>query len=434
MPEAAEKIMSEQIAAARQELRDQIDAKVASYFSTCVHCGLCAEACQFYVETGDPHYTPIYKLEPMRKLWRQEHTLGGKLKKMLGRSEALTEQDFAGWEELVYDSCNLCGRCSMVCPVGIDIAYMLRKQREGFSKAGYAPEGMKEATRRALTIGSPMGVTLKTLRAVLVHVEKSVGRPVPIDLKGVDYMALFSSMEIVNFPEYIESLSRIFHAAGVTWTISSEAFEATNAGIQIGSRDAAREIVGRVVNAAEKLGVKYVISPECGHAYTAIRWEGPNLIGRPYKFDVIHILELLDQLHKAGRLQLAGKTDTPMTLHDPCQIVRRGGVIEPPRNLLHQVASGFVETTDHGIMNWCCGGGGGVSANERAEPLRVKVFRRKQQQFEEIGVKTVVTACANCRIVLEEGLEHYDMLDTEVIGLTELLAEHLPEESLPTAD
>ncbi len=434
MPEAAENFMSEQIAAARQELRDQIDAKVSSYFSTCVHCGLCAEACQFYVETGDPHYTPIYKLEPMRKLWRQEHTLGGKLKKMLGRSEPLTEQDFADWEELVYDSCNLCGRCSMVCPVGIDIAYMLRKQREGFSKSGYVPDGMKEATKRTLEIGSPMGVTLKTLKASLVHVEKATGMTIPLDVAGVEYMTLFSSMEVVNFPEYIESLARIFKAAGVSWTISSEAFEATNAGIQIGSRDAAREIVGRVVNAAEKLGVKYVISPECGHAYTAIRWEGPNLIGRPYKFDVIHILELLDQLHKAGRLQLAGKTDTPMTLHDPCQIVRRGGVIEPPRNLLHQVASGFVETTDHGTMNWCCGGGGGVSANERAEPLRVKVFRRKQQQFEEIGVKTVVTACANCRIVLEEGLEHYDMLDTEVIGLTELLAEHLPEDSRPTAD
>jgi hypothetical protein len=29
-----------------------------------------------------------------------------------------------------------------------------------------------------------------------------------------------------------------------------------------------------------RLGVKNVISPECGHAYTAIRWEGPNLIGK----------------------------------------------------------------------------------------------------------------------------------------------------------
>jgi Fe-S oxidoreductase len=405
-------------------LREQIDAKVSAYFSSCVHCGICAEACLFYTETHDPRYTPIYKLEPMKKLWRQEHTFWGKLGKAMGLSKPLTEADFADWEKLVYDSCTLCGRCSMVCPVGNDITYMIRKIREGFSVAGYAPDGMKEATHRALTIGSPMGVTFKTLQAALAHVEKETGMQVPVDKPGADYMTLFSSMEIVNFPEFIESLTRIFAAAGVSWTISSEAFEATNSGIQIGNKASAAELVSRVVNAAEKLGVKYVISPECGHAYTAIRWEGPNLIGRPYKFEVVHILELLDQLKSEGRIQLEGKNHTPMTLHDPCQIVRRGGVIKQPRNLLNSVADHFVEMQDHGVMNWCCGGGGGVSANERAEELRLKVFDRKKHQLEALGVNTMVTACANCRIILEEGLEHNEM-DTQVISLTELLAEHL---------
>lgn len=405
-------------------LREQIDAKVSSYFSSCVHCGICAEACLFYTETHDPRYTPIYKLEPMKKLWRQEHTFWGRLGKALGMSKPLSEADFADWEKLVYDSCTLCGRCSMVCPVGNDITYMIRKIREGFSVAGYAPDGMKEATHRALTIGSPMGVTFKTLQASLAHVEKETGLKIPVDMPGVDYMTIFSSMEIVNFPEFIESLARIFDAAGVTWTVSSEAYEATNSGIQIGNKKAAAELVGRVVNAAEKLGVKYVISPECGHAYTAIRWEGPNLIGRPYKFEVVHILELLDQLKAEGRIELEGIDDTPMTLHDPCQIVRRGGVIEQPRHLLNSVADHFTEMKDHGVMNWCCGGGGGVSANERAEELRLKVFDRKKHQLDELGVKTMVTACANCRIILEEGLEHNEM-DTQVISLTELLAEHL---------
>jgi len=420
--------MSEAFEQGVAALREQIDAKVASYFSSCVHCGICAEACLFYTETGDPRYTPIYKVEPLKKLWSREYSFWGKLGKALGFNKPLTESDFADWERLVYDSCTLCGRCSMVCPVGNDITYLIRKIREGFSVAGYAPEGMQAATQRALTIGSPMGVTLATLRAVLANVERDTGMAIPVDRQGADYMTIFSSMEIINFPEFISSLARIFAAAGVSWTLSSEAFEATNSGIQIGSKQAAAELVGRVVDAAEKLGVKYVISPECGHAYTAIRWEGPNLIGRPYKFQVIHILELLDQLKAEGRIRLKGKTHTPMTLHDPCQIVRRGGVIRQPRELLNSVADHFVEMRDHGVMNWCCGGGGGVSANERAETLRLKAFDRKKRQLEEVGVETLVTACANCRIILEEGLEHNQM-DTQVISLTELLAEHLVTES-----
>ncbi|MES9834799.1 MAG: (Fe-S)-binding protein [Candidatus Thiodiazotropha sp. DIVDIV] len=418
--------MSESFEQGVEALREQLDAKVAAYLSSCVHCGLCAEACLFYTETGDPRYTPIYKLEPMKKLWRQEKTFWGKLGASLGLSEPLTEDDFANWETLVYDSCTLCGRCSMVCPVGNDITYMIRKQREAFSVAGYAPEGMKEATRRALKIGSPMGVTFKTLQASLAHVEKDTGLSIPIDQKGADYMTLFSSMEIVNFPEYIESIAKIFKTAGVSWTISSEAFEATNSGIQIGNKAAAAELVSRVVDAAEKLGVKAVISPECGHAYTAIRWEGPNLIGRSYDFEVVHILELLEQLKSEGRIELSTMDNTPMTLHDPCQIVRRGGVVDQPRDLLSSVAANFKEMEDQGVMNWCCGGGGGVSANERAEELRLQVFTRKQKQIQKTGVDTLVTACANCRIILEEGIEHYEM-ETEVISLTELLAEHIQE-------
>ena len=105
-------------------------------------------------------------------------------------------------------------------------------------------------------------------------------------------------------------------------------------------------------------------------------------------------------------------------------------MVEPPRRLLDMVAPGFVEMHDHGVMNWCCGGGGGVSANERATELRLQAFKRKKSQLEELGVNTLVTACANCRNMLEDGIDHYGM-DVEVIGLSELIAKHLPEEQAP---
>ncbi len=365
----------------------------------------------------------------MRKVWRQECSFWGKLALKLGLAKPLTEEDLAEWETLIYDGCSLCARCTLVCPVGNDIVYMIRREREGFVASGYAPEGLQGAVERSLRIGSPMGVTLKTLRAAIRNVEKGSDQKIPLDQQGVDYLALLSSMEVVNFPEYMEGLARIFKAAGVSWTLSSKAYEATNSGVQIGDSKVAAELVQRVVAAAEELGVKYVISPECGHAYTAIRWEGPNLIGRKLPFTAVHILELLDQLRREGRLKTQGTLDDRLTFHDPCQLVRRGGVVQQPRDLLNMVATDFVEMTDHGVMNWCCGGGGGVSANERAEPLRLKVFSRKKRQLEELGVETLVTSCANCRIVLEEALEENEM-DIPVLGLTEVLAERLVEQGL----
>jgi Fe-S oxidoreductase len=235
-----------------------------------------------------------------------------------------------------------------------------------------------------------------------------------------------SSMEIINFPEYLGAIAKIMKQAGKSWTLCSEAFEATNSGIQIGVSDIAATLVQRIVDGAEKLKVKTVISPECGHAYTALRWEGPNLVGRPYSFEVLHILEVLDGFRTQGLLKTSGFEDEKLTFHDPCQLVRRGGVIEQPRKLLNLVAKDFVEMDDAGKMNWCCGGGGGVSAIEEAEPLRLEAFKIKTRQLEQTGARTLVTACANCRIVLEEGLEHYKM-DIPVVGLTETLANHLVE-------
>ncbi len=417
--------MSDSVERAINAMKEQIDAPVASYFSSCVHCGICADACLFYTETGDPQFTPIHKLDLMRRVWQHEYTFLGRLAKWLGLNRPITDEDLTQWETLVYDSCTLCGRCSLYCPVGNDLVSMIRKMREAMVASGHAPPGLQLASKRSLETGSPMGITATTLQAQIKHAEKDAGLEVPLDKTGVDYLLLLSSVEIAQFNEIIPALTRIFHQAGVSWTLCSTAYEATNSGIQIGSSDIAAEMINRVVEGAQKLGVKYVISPECGHAYTSLRWEGPNLIGKPYPFEVIHILELLDQLRVEGRLKTQGKDTTRQTFHDPCQLVRRGGVIEQPRKLLNMIATDFVEMPDHGVMNWCCGGGGGVSANERADPIRKQVFSRKKQQLDAIGVQRIVTACSNCRNMLEEGLEANNMDDIEVLGVSELLAEYL---------
>lgn len=414
--------------AAIETFTNNIDASAAAYLDACVHCGQCAEACHFYETTGDVRYTPVWKLEPMRRVYKRHLAPLSGIKKMFGLvPDEIDEDMLKEWEELLYDSCTLCGRCTIVCPMGIDIAGLVRKSREAMVAAGFVPEGLTGAAERAIEFGSPLGIKPETLAKIVAEQAEEVGIPIELDKVGADYMIILSAMEILNFYEVIGALARIFKQAGVSWTISTEAYEATNIGIQMGDKDIARTLVQRIVDAADKLQVKYVVSPECGHAYSALNWEGPNLVGKSYGFQVIHILELLDQLVGEGRIKTKAERDQRrVTFHDPCQIVRRGGIVQQPRNLLNLVSGNFIEMENAGVANICCGGGGGVSANARAEKLRITAFAAKKKQLDAVKPEALVTACANCRNVLEEAIDEYEM-DLPVLGLTELVAEYLDD-------
>ena len=414
--------------AAIETFINNIDASAAAYLDACVHCGQCAQACHFYEATGDARYTPVWKLEPMRRVYKRHKAPLSGIKKLFGLvPDEITQDMLEDWEDLLYDSCTLCGRCSIVCPMGIDIAGLVRKSREAMVAAGLVPEGLMGAAERVLSIGSPLGITPRTLAKIVAEQSEEVGIPIELDKVGVDYLVILSAMEILNFYEVIGALARIFKQAGISWTISTEAYEATNVGIQMGDKKVAATLVQRIVDAAGKLQVKYVISPECGHAYSALNWEGPNLVGKRYDFQVIHILELLDQLVREGRIKTKGEPDhRRLTFHDPCQIVRRGGIVEEPRNLMHQVSDNFVEMEFAGTANICCGGGGGVSSNARAEELRIASFAVKKRQLDAVEPEALVTACGNCRNVLEEAIDEFEM-DLPVLGLTELVADYLDD-------
>lgn len=411
-----------------QTLLDQTDSDIASYLEACVHCGECAEACHFYEATHDPKYTPTYKLTPLVKAYKRHKAPLRGIKGMLGLlPDEVTDEELKEWEPLVYDSCTMCGRCTTVCPAGIDIAGIVRKMREGYSAIDMIPEGLKTSRGYVEKTSSPMGVTPKALLAQIRHQQEDTGLKIPVDVAGVDYLAILSSHEIMASPEIIGAYAKIFKRAGLTWTISTQAYEATNVGVQIGHAPLARKLVQRVVDEAERLGVKYVISPECGHAYGALRWSGPNLIGRTYDFKVVHIIELLDQLRREGKIPPGKKDHRKMTLHDPCQIVRRGGLLKEPRRLLDDSCDNFVEMDGAGVTNLCCGGGGGVSANPRAEELKTAAFACKLKQVDDIGgIEMIVVPCANCRGTIEDGLDAFES-DYEVISLGQLVAQTMAD-------
>ena len=133
---------------------------MASYLDACIHCGQCAQACHFHEVTKDPKYTPALKMEPIRKVYKRHMAPLSGVKRMIGLVPAeLSAEDLTEWQELLYDSCTMCGRCTEVCPMGIDIASIVGLSRQAMVAAGVGPEDLMEAAENARTKGSPLGMT-----------------------------------------------------------------------------------------------------------------------------------------------------------------------------------------------------------------------------------------------------------------------------------
>ncbi len=401
----------------------EIGRDAALYLESCIHCGNCAEACPFYLATGEAKYTPIWKLEPLKQAYQREVGPFAWIYRTLGLKRAVTAAELGEWQELLYDSCTMCGRCTLICPMGIDIAKLVGIARHGMFKAGLAPADLVAVAERAEREGSPLGATPKVLRDRLEWLSDEHDVPMHLDLPRADVLVTYSSIEIMKYPEALVATARILEHAGASWTVSSAGYEATNFGMLSGNLDWQRDSTMKVIDAAIACGAQTVLLPECGHAYTALRWQGAAMLGKPLPFRVLHISEYLAESLAGGKIKVR-PLDKTVAFHDPCQVSRRGGATQAPRDVLAALGMKLRETEDSGDLAFCCGGGGGVIANKRADALRHQAFEVKMRQIDATGAELALTSCANCRQTFDDGAAHFHW-ERKMGSLVELVAERL---------
>lgn len=404
---------------------------VASQLEACTRCGMCAEACHFYQATGNPEYSPVWKLEVLRKAYEQRFTPIGGLKTAIGLQKRISDEEIAHWSELNYTACTLCNKCSMVCPMGIDLGSLLHEVRAGVAAAGMVPADLMAAVNKQLEEGSPLGMTADVWDQRLEWVADDWDVEIPRDVKGADTLVIFSSIEVMKFPTNIAAIAKVLNKAGEKWTVSSKAREVVNFGFYEGSHEHTVLFLNRVLEGARELGVKRIVVTECGHAYDALRWQAANWIPEANDFEITHITGVLGELIGSGRIKVKpgffdGK-DTKITFHDACKIQRKGGHIKEPREILNILApQSFVEMTPNREEAICCGGGGGVIAIKDADANRYAAFQLKIDQVNKSGAKTVAMSCSNCRLQFTDSVDHFK-LDWNVAGLTQMVADAMVE-------
>lgn len=397
--------------------------RAASYMNACVRCGLCAEACHFHLATGEPKHTPIHKIKPFEKAYGQMQAPFSAIKRALGIAPKIDIEELQEWEELIFDSCTLCGRCTLACPMGIDIAELVKEARHGMFQAGLLPDRLAQITGNAKTKHSPFGEPEDFIKA-LQSIESEFAIRLPLDKPKADLLLTLAPGDLDEHHASVVGLAKILDHLGIDWTLSSVAFEATNFGYLSGDTELQGELTCRLIDKAREIGASTILLPECGHAWGALRWEAARWYGAPINdIRIMHTIELMAEQIQLGNIRLhpAGET---ATFHDPCQQIRRGGLGWAPRIVLKALGMDLRELENHEDTSFCCGGGGGVLANTRAAPLRLQAFEMKRKEVEATGAEHFVTSCGQCRLQFDRNRKEINW-DKKVESLLELVSANM---------
>jgi Fe-S oxidoreductase len=427
-----EKLSKGQIKKCLEVFQNQADNKLITQLNSCVHCGLCAESCIYYLASKDNRLIPAYKVDIVASIYRRYYTFIGKVWPGLVNARALNQETADEMVDLLFGACTLCDRCTMHCSIGVDITYLVKIGRTMLSNMGMVPATLQSTVNAAVKTGNNMSIpddefvaTLKWLEEELIDEVNDPDAKIPMNEPGKKILYTLNPREPKFFPLSISAMAKIFFAAGESWTLSTQMYDVTNYAYFSGNPDEAKLIAFRLWNEMGNLNAQTLVLAECGHGSRAFRWEAPNYLQQHFPFGVKTSVELIAEYLRNGKIRL-DKTiiKDKVTLHDPCNLVRNGGIIHEQRYILNQFVTNFVEMTPHGIDNYCCGGGGGQLAMSEYNDRRMQIAELKAEQIRKTGAKIVVTPCHNCVDQLSQ-INISFKLSVKIVTLAEIVADAL---------
>ncbi len=418
--------MNTTIEIARKELNKRYNLLVGtSATNLCTHCGWCVDACHIFLATNDPSKSPVAKAERVRSVMKKEHDWLSKLFPGWTGAKDLTEEELDEWLNAAFRDCTLCERCVVNCPMDVETPQILAAARGTLSAVGKQPEILEDLVEMSIARAENLDVyresfakNIPPLEAEVKEITKNPNATIPVETIGAKMLYVPLAGEHTIVPPAV-----IFNLVEASWTMSM--FESSNYGLFMADTAKAKVITKRILDEAERLGVEEIIISECGHAYGVLKWEAPKWFGGKLPFKVRSILEVFNEFVADGKITLdPAKVSERVTYHDPCNIGRKGGLFEEPRNVISQAVSDFVEMTPNRVQNYCCGAGGGMVAYDEWHNDRIKYGMVKADQIKETGATRVITSCDNCMHQITELGEHYD-LDIKVSNVSQLLMDSI---------
>ncbi|MGD9971839.1 MAG: electron transfer complex ferredoxin TmcB [Desulfatirhabdiaceae bacterium] len=402
-------------------LNVEAGARLRMYVDTCAHCGLCSEACHYYLShDNDPHFSPAGKVK--QTLWE-----------MIRKKGRVSPDFMKRAAEIVHTQCNLCKRCSMYCPFGIDIAYLMSTVRRIIHLLGMTPLYIQATAHSHAATMNQMWVKEDEWPDTLQWQEEEARSEIPklripLEKEGADIMYSVIGPEPKFQAQLLYQAAVILNTAGLNWTMpATPGWDNSDMAMFTGDN----EIMGRIKRAhfetAIRLKVKKIVMGECGHAFRSVYDTGNRWLSwRMPPIPIVHAIEFYYDMLKEGRIKIARKYSEPVTLHDPCNVVRGRGLHEKARYVINAICDNLIEMHPNREHNYCCCAGGGViNCGPPYKLARMKGNRIKADQLfatKAKGAKTLVAPCHNCHSGLED-INHYYGLEMNVKFISDILYE-----------
>ena len=314
---------------------------------SCPSCGVCIDACPMSAVKANTRDTTVYLNRQIKRY-----------------NERRIEE--------ISDKCLLCGKCTAVCPVGVQ-GDRLRIAQRSIRKYNISQDYSNIDTN-SLKNQLNNFVTTENNFVSNIHNQK---------------VLYFAGCMTSLTPMIMKSMTSLLKKAGVNYGIMDK-----DGGIccgrpmlMAGRIDQAMELVAKNTEIIKESGADILLL-SCPICYKIFK-EKYALEG----IEILHHTEYIDRLIKEGRLKVR-KSEKSYVYHDPCELGRGCGIYDQPRNVVSS-AGELVEAEKNGKESICCGGSLGS--------LTLSFDKRKaltENALKNLTIASpdeVITACPLCR-------------------------------------
>jgi glycolate oxidase len=376
---------------------EEIDNEVLA----CIHCGFCRLGC--------PTFSVTHRES---KNARGRNALAFYL--MNGSIDPSAELAEA------FYSCTTCQACTYFCPALIKVDGIVEGVRKKLYKAGFVPEPVQGVRENILKTGN-------------VYASAKEGR---IDIyppalkEKVKKGELKAQAETVLFmgcvPSYLDmkmvpSLIKPMDAADVDYTTLSTEESCCGFPLYLMGSDAFEPRAKSLMERLKATGARELVTP-CAGCYKTFQKIYPEI--GDLGLEVYHSIHYLEKLINDGRIKFKRDLGKKVTYHDPCDLGRAFKMFDEPRNILKKIPGlEYVEMARNGLKARCCGGGGGVLANN--PEMAVDMAAERVRDALAVGAEIIVSGCAACKDNLKKGAKAIPKQERgkiKILDMTEIVA------------